>query len=596
MDFDLGRASSRAKREQQQRREAARKKLAEEKAKQARLDQAAKEIADRAEALAAEKAAEEDRVRQLALEVERRTGGVAFSASLRPVPTTRADDKLILPPSALASLEPQGALELGPMAFTVQVGDYKTNAGVAEFTAEEGVVGIPPKVALSLMKDNRSELSTIGQVAVTFVRIDRCPKASATFQPRGKGFHKDGDVVNIDLKAVLERTLTTHTCLSTGDWLPIRHDGVTYELKVVEITPEPAIMVVNTDLEITLMPSEAAEAERVAKEEAVKRQYEKAVAAAQAQAAAAERCRQKAEALAPEPPEGEPNGVRVLLRLPGGKSVSRRFRRTDNLQLVLDFAESLPELCLSEGSYVLVQSWPGHRAEFDQTLASKTLQDAGLSGRQEALHLQRRGDETEETEADDAPQPMDVDSEGAPMEERTVSSEWTRADREATAQVDQLLAAQPSAEEALAGNPEMERLRGQELVEVFNLLRGSGVPPQQAAGLSQKWGVQLRELGGMGFTDWMRNAELLQKYQGRLVRVVNALSEAGADVDMGVEDPSPLPAPSPAAPEQTTKPNFEDKLVELAGMGFTDTQRNTALLEKYQGRLERVVNILCGGD
>jgi len=251
---------------------------------------------------------------------------------------------------------------------------------------------------------------------------------------------------------------------------------------------------------------------------------------------------------------------------------------------------------LSEGSYVLVQSWPGHRAEFDQTLASKTLQDVGLSGRQEALHLQRRGEETEETEADDGPQPMDVDSEGAPLDDRTVSSEWTRADREATAQVDQLLAAQPSPEEALAGNPEMERLRGQDLVEVFNLLRGSGVPPQQAAGLSQKWGVQLRELGGMGFTDWVRNAELLQKYQGRLVRVVNALSEAGVDVDMGVEDPSPPPQPVPAATEQGAKPKFDDKLAELAGMGFTDTQRNTALLEKYQGRLERVVNILCGAD
>jgi len=31
-------------------------------------------------------------------------------------------------------------------------------------------------------------------------------------------------------------------------------------------------------------------------------------------------------------------------------------------------------------------------------------------------------------------------------------------------------------------------------------------------------------------------------------------------------------------------------------MGFGDAARNVELLERYQGRLERVVNALAGGD
>jgi hypothetical protein len=42
-----------------------------------------------------------------------------------------------------------------------------------------------------------------------------------------------------------------------------------------------------------------------------------------------------------------------------------------------------------------------------------------------------------------------------------------------------------------------------------------------------KWRVELAELAAMGFADPARNAELLERYQGRLVRVINAL--AGGD-------------------------------------------------------------------
>ena len=41
---------------------------------------------------------------------------------------------------------------------------------------------------------------------------------------------------------------------------------------------------------------------------------------------------------------------------------------------------------------------------------------------------------------------------------------------------------------------------------------------------------------------------------------------------------------------------WQSELEELGAMGFMDTQKNIGLLEKYQGRLVRVVNALAGGD
>jgi hypothetical protein len=42
---------------------------------------------------------------------------------------------------------------------------------------------------------------------------------------------------------------------------------------------------------------------------------------------------------------------------------------------------------------------------------------------------------------------------------------------------------------------------------------------------SAKWHAQLVELAAMGFTDAALNIQILERYQGRLLRVVNYLSE-----------------------------------------------------------------------
>eukprot|EP00428_Durinskia_dybowskii_P059420 CAMPEP_0170336412 /NCGR_PEP_ID=MMETSP0116_2-20130129/69249_1 /TAXON_ID=400756 /ORGANISM="Durinskia baltica, Strain CSIRO CS-38" /LENGTH=205 /DNA_ID=CAMNT_0010589801 /DNA_START=78 /DNA_END=691 /DNA_ORIENTATION=- len=205
MDFEL---AGKHKREVEQRRREAKRKLEQQKRDEEQRAAMEQEHKIREELRC--RAAEEARAK--AEEERRLNEGISYSAMLRPYPSVRTDDKLELPPSALAELERQGALERGtlltfkvclpsgPVINHVGAGSHamrigETHAGVAEFTA---------------------------------------------FQPRGEGFHAGGvQHANIDLERVLQESLRGHTALTVGDWLPIRHDGYTYELVVRELEPEP---------------------------------------------------------------------------------------------------------------------------------------------------------------------------------------------------------------------------------------------------------------------------------------------------------------------------------------------------------------------
>ena len=82
-----------------------------------------------------------------------------FTELLKPVATSSNGDRITLPVSALETLTARGAIDAGPMAFELcaMSGDTvvsSTHAGVAEFIASEGTVGIPPKTALSLTRDS----------------------------------------------------------------------------------------------------------------------------------------------------------------------------------------------------------------------------------------------------------------------------------------------------------------------------------------------------------------------------------------------------------------------------------------------------------
>ena len=88
--------------------------------------------------------------------------------------------------------------------------------------------------------------------------IERFPKLRVRVQPLGKGFHveENSQVANIDLKSILQRVLSQQTTITQNDLIPIRHEGRTYILAVRELWPEPQAVLLDTDVEVDLMPSE----------------------------------------------------------------------------------------------------------------------------------------------------------------------------------------------------------------------------------------------------------------------------------------------------------------------------------------------------
>jgi hypothetical protein len=160
---------------------------------------------------------------ELRLKEEERTGGINYCKVLKAVPTSQDGERITLPPSALESLEAQSAIDPSrPLTFEVCAVDdlgvvySTTHVGVAEFTAQEHTVGVPPKTALSLTRERGGGLNNL---RVKYVRLPMPVKSFVRFQPRGEGFHSQGaEVVSLDLKSVLERELSRHTAISKGDW------------------------------------------------------------------------------------------------------------------------------------------------------------------------------------------------------------------------------------------------------------------------------------------------------------------------------------------------------------------------------------------
>lgn len=413
--MDLNARGAKWKKEEQRRRDQAKRKLQTEHLKRAAAEKARREL----EAIQAQKRQERleeaARAEDRALEEERLTGGIKYLQQLRPVPTVNDGDKITLPVSALEELNPQNAHELGVFTFALSYRNdddasmQLTHAGVLEFVAEEGTVGLPPKVAASLFRSaNGSTRQLPDAIQVKFVRLEKGKFAS--LQPRGAGF---GDR-EIDFKKILERSLKAHTTLTVGDVLFVRHGKETFEVLVAELQPESAVNILNTDLEVALLPSEA-----IANAKAIERKREEAIAAAAARAleAASEKERRKAEkfaSLALEPAAEEPNQVRIALRMPGGVQQTRRFSRDHTLGRVFDLVEAVTGEPAS--SFQFAASFP--RRVFGIDACDKTLQDLGLNGRQEVLFV-----ESIAAEADTPPAPEDVPSvsgaKSAAIESRT---------------------------------------------------------------------------------------------------------------------------------------------------------------------------------
>lgn len=209
-----------------------------------------------------------------------RTAGVSYKESLLAVVADGEGDKLLLPPSALESLSRQDAVSMGPMLFELtwtkpgQLTEEQTesvsrttHAGVLEFVADEGTVGLPRKVVLSLLgataqqvplgnsgekgdplhrRGDRSAdrgsgseadgggdeqgaarpaVEGLGQVVVRYVRL-----AKATFArvvPETVGLSQVSE-----LRAMLEHNMRNHASLTVGDHLSVWRRGKEFSLKV----------------------------------------------------------------------------------------------------------------------------------------------------------------------------------------------------------------------------------------------------------------------------------------------------------------------------------------------------------------------------
>lgn len=568
MDFSL---SSKHKKEVEQRRREAKRKLEEQK----RQEHAQAEMAETYEQRALERLRAQEEERRRRDEEALANDGVHWRAQFKPWPSDRTDDKLMLPPSALEHLEQQGALEKGLLTFSVSIpgGFTRTHAGVAEFTAEEGTVGLPPRVALCLTKGaGLQSLERMGFVEVRYVRLSRYAKCSARLQPRGHGFHLEGSqTVNIDLEHVLMESLRGHTALSEGDWLGIRSSGVTYELVVKELSPDSRLCLVDTELAVDILPSEQTEVEQ--KEEEMRKAREQAAiqAAREREEARVLHARRKAAALGAEPATGL-EVLQLMIRLPEGGRLQRRFTKTTVLREVFDWVESDPSTRVEPDQFKLVQRHPPR--EFSSSDAQQSLAALGFQ-RQEVLFLHR----FDAAEVD--PTHLLTSAEGAlePIAESGARSiALPPLEPEANAHAEGTAAAWASAEERahealdrrvdghsltptsqMAAEPTLAELSGQELVDVFEQLKAMGMGPEEAARASKRFAPQLRELAAMGFHDWVAAVPLLEKYNGRLVRVVNLLSEGASETlasPAGAPEaaaspitgavPSPMPASAPA--------------------------------------------------
>ena len=79
--------------------------------------------------------------------------------------------QISLPPSAEQELTRQEASKNGAMLFEISSGRSHTHAGVLDFTAVEGTVGIPPAMARNLW--GPGTVASGQDVAVTYKKLQR---------------------------------------------------------------------------------------------------------------------------------------------------------------------------------------------------------------------------------------------------------------------------------------------------------------------------------------------------------------------------------------------------------------------------------------
>lgn len=199
MDFHLERADRKLKdqrklREQKRKAELAKQRLVKEKARRQ-----AEEMEQRLAAARLAKQREMEEAERQKMEEELLTGGIAYGEVLRAVALggEGASDKVVLPQSALEKLTSAGVFDqAGAMFFELTTREGgRTHCGVREFVAEDGTIGLPPRVATSLgavtAADDPNADTWASRVNIKYVRLEKGTKV--VLQPHTADFQKDAD-------------------------------------------------------------------------------------------------------------------------------------------------------------------------------------------------------------------------------------------------------------------------------------------------------------------------------------------------------------------------------------------------------------------
>ncbi|XP_024028101.1 ubiquitin fusion degradation protein 1 homolog isoform X1 [Morus notabilis] len=152
-------------------------------------------------------------------------------------PHVEKGDKIIMPPSALDRL---ANLRIDyPMLFELNnpIARRVTHCGVLEFVADEGLIYLPYWMMenMLLQEGDKVQLKSTSLAKGTYVKL----------QPHTKDFL---DISNP--KAILETTLRSYSCLTTGDTIMVPYNNKKYYINVVETKPSNAVSIVETDCEV----------------------------------------------------------------------------------------------------------------------------------------------------------------------------------------------------------------------------------------------------------------------------------------------------------------------------------------------------------
>jgi ubiquitin fusion degradation protein 1 len=131
-----------------------------------------------------------------------------------------------------------------PIQFELSHNNKKTHCGVWEFTAKENYCYLPEWMMkmLNLKENDLVEIKNVSLPKATFIK----------FNPHNILFLQLEDP-----KSILEHYLPEYTCLTIGDTIVINHMDTEYYLDVVELKPETAVLINETNCELEFQTNTA---------------------------------------------------------------------------------------------------------------------------------------------------------------------------------------------------------------------------------------------------------------------------------------------------------------------------------------------------